>query len=382
MKETSLIYLDHAATTPLRPEAREAMAPFLDELYGNPSSVHAVGQAVRRALDAARDRVARCLDALPEEIIFTSGGTEAVNLALTGTFLAARPARDQIVTVATEHHAGLDTCRFLETLGAEVTLLPVDGCGRVDPEAVAAAITRRTCLVSVMAANNEIGTLAPVPEIARAARERGVPFHTDAVQWVGALPLSVREWGVDLLSLSAHKFGGPKGVGALYLRQGVPWTPLFYGGGQERARRAGTENVAGIVGMARALELAVAEIPSEAPRLAALRDRLIASLQAAIPGVTLNGDPVRRLPNNVNVAFAGVESELLLMSLDLEGICASAGSACAAGSLEPSHVIAAISADPERLRGSIRLSLGRSTTQAQIDTVVERLREIVARLRS
>jgi cysteine desulfurase len=376
-----VIYLDYAATTPLRPEAREAMAPFLESVYGNPSSIHAVGQAARQALDAARDGVARAIGARGEEILFTSSGTEADNLALTGVFLAARPEKDQIVTAATEHHAVLDTCEFLRGLGAEVTLLPVDGDGRVDAAAVAAAITPRTCLVSIMAANNEIGTLAPLAEIAQVTRAAGVPFHSDAVQWAGALPLDVESIGVDLLTLSAHKFYGPKGVGALYVRRGTHLTPIHHGGGQERGRRAGTENVAGIAGMARALELAVAEVPAEAPRLTALRDRLLAALRDALPDVILNGHPVDRLPNNLNVSFCGVDNELLLLNLDLEGVAASAGSACTAGSLEPSHVIAALGASPERLRGSIRLSLGRETTAEEIDAAAGRIVSIVRRLR-
>lgn len=376
-----MIYLDYAATTPLRAEARAAMAPFLETVYGNPSSIHAVGQAARRALDEARDRVAGAIGARGEEILFTSGGTEADNLALTGVFLAAYPARDHLITAATEHHAVLDTCEFLRGLGAEVTVLPVDGDGRVDPAAVAAAITPRTCLVSIMAANNEIGTLAPVAEISRVTREAGVPLHTDAVQSAGALPLDVEALGVEMLTLSAHKFYGPKAAGALYLRRGTRLTPLLHGGGQERGRRAGTENVAGIAGMARALELAVAEIPTEAPRLTGLRDLLLAALRSALPDVILNGHPSDRLPNNLNVAFPGVDNELLLLNLDLEGVAASAGSACTAGSLEPSHVIAALGASPERLRGSIRLSLGRETTEAEIDAVVERLVPIVRRLR-
>jgi cysteine desulfurase len=377
-----VIYLDHAATTPVRVEAVAAMAPFLGMTFGNPSSIHGIGQEARRALDDARDTVARAIGALGEEIVFTSGGTEAVNLALTGVFLASRDeGRNHIVTVATEHHAVLDTCDFLRTLGAEVTVLPVDGEGRVDPAAVAAAIRPATCLVSVMAANNEIGTLGPLAEVVEVARSGGVSLHTDAVQWIGALPFNLSAIGVDLLSLSAHKFGGPKGAGALFVRRGVRLTPWLHGGGQERGRRAGTENVAGIVGMARALELAVAEIPSEAPRLTRLRERLWEGVQATIPDVMLNGHPTQRLPNNLNVAFAGVDSELLLLNLDLAGIAASAGSACTAGSLEPSHVIEALGASPERLRGSIRFSLGRGTREGEIETVLERLGEIVERLR-
>jgi cysteine desulfurase len=376
-----MIYLDHAATTPLRPEAREAMEPFLGEVYGNPSSLHAAGQEARRALDDARDRVAAALGARAEEVVFTSGGTEADNLALIGRFLAERERRPHLVTVATEHHAVLDTCRFLEGLGAEVTLLPVDGDGLVDPDAVRRALTPRTAVVSVMYANNEIGTIAPLAEIGAIAREADVPLHTDAVQTVGALPLTMDALGVDLLSLSAHKFYGPKGVGALLVRRGTRLQPLQQGGGQERGRRAGTENLAGIVGMARALELAVAEREAEAPRQAALRDRLIEGIRAVVPEVVLNGHPTRRLPNNANVAFPGLEAEVLLLNLDLEGVAASAGSACTAGSLEPSYVLQAIGRARDLGRGSLRLTVGRGTTAEEIESVIDRLGGIVRRLR-
>jgi cysteine desulfurase len=376
-----MIYLDHAATTPLHPEARRAMEPFLGEVYGNPSSLHAAGQAARRALDDARDRVALALEARAEEIVFTSGGTEANNLALVGAFLAVREQRPHLLTVGTEHHAVLDTCRFLERLGAEVTVVPVDGEGLVDPEDVRRALTPRTGLVSVMHANNEIGTVAPLAEIAAITREAGVPLHTDAVQTVGALPVGLESLGVDLLSLSAHKFTGPKGVGALLVRRGTRLRSLHYGGGQERGRRAGTENVAGIIGMARALELALADREAEAVRQAALRDHLIERIRTLAPDVILNGHPTRRLPNNVNVAIPGIDAEALLLNLDLEGICASAGSACTAGSLEPSHVIRALGRPPALVNGSVRFSLGRCTTKAEIDTVAERLAQIVARLR-
>jgi cysteine desulfurase len=383
-----MIYLDNAATTPLHPEARRAMEPFLGEVYGNPSSLHAAGQEARRALDDARDRIATALGARAEEVIFTSGGTEADNLALTGLFLAQRQRRPHLVTVDTEHHAILDTCRFLESLGAEVTVLPVDGAGLVDPDDVRRALTPRTGLVSVMHANNEIGTIAPLSEIAAITREAGVPLHTDAVQTVGVLPAGLDALGVDLLSLSAHKFYGPKGVGALLVRRGqrsgaeLPGLkPLLYGGAQERGRRAGTENLAGIVGMARALELALAGREAEDRRQVALRDRLIEGVRAAVPDVVLNGHPSRRLPNNVNLAFPGLEAEVLLLNLDLEGIAASAGSACTAGSLEPSHVIRALGRSPELVRSSIRLTLGRETTEAEVDTVVDRIGEIVRRLR-
>lgn len=371
-----MIYLDYAATAPLRPEARAAMEPFLDGVFGNPSSIHAAGQAARRALDDARDRIARVLNARGEEIVFTSGGTEANNLALTGVFLAARAERPHLVTAVTEHHAVLDTCRFLESRGADVTYLPVDGCGRVDPDAVQAAIRPETCLVSIMAANNEIGTLVPIREIADMTRTAGVPFHTDAVQIAGSLPVDVDALGGDLLSLSAHKFGGPKGVGVLYVRRGTRLERILHGGGQERGRRAGTENVAGIVGMARALELATAEMAAEALRLTTLRDRLLVGLRSAVGDVILNGPQLDRLPNNLNVAFRGIESEVMLLNLDLEGVAASAGSACTAGSLEPSHVLTALGLPPEVVNSSIRFSLGRGTTAAEIDETVE----IVARI--
>jgi cysteine desulfurase len=376
-----MTYLDHAATTPLRPEAREAMEPFLGEVYGNPSSLHAAGQEARRALDDARDRVAAALGARAEEVVFTSGGTEADNLALIGRFLAERERRPHLVTVATEHHAVLDTCRFLEGLGAEVTLLPVDGDGLVDPDAVRRALTPRNSVVSVMYANTEIGTIAPLAEIGAITREAGAPLHTDAVQAVGALPLTMDALGVDLLSLSAHKFYGPKGVGTLLVRRGTRLQPLQQGGGQERGRRAGTENLAGIVGMARALELAVAEREAEAPRQVALRDRLIEGIRAVVPEVVLNGHPTRRLPNNANLAFPGLEAEVLLLNLDLEGVAASAGSACTAGSLEPSYVLQAIGRARDLGRGSLRLTVGRGTTADEIESVVDRLGGIVRRLR-
>lgn len=376
-----MIYLDYAATTPLRAEARQAMDPYLAGELGNPSSLHAAGQEARRTLDDARDRVAAALGARAEEVIFTSGGTEANNLALVGSFLAQRSRRPHLITAATEHHSILDTCGFLETLGGEITVLPVDRHGFVDPAAVGLAITPRTGLVSIMHANNEVGTVAPLAEIAALTRAAGVPLHTDAVQSVGALPVRMDALGVDLLSLSAHKFYGPPGIGALVARRGVPLRPLLHGGGQERGRRAGTENWIGAIGMARALELAVAEQEPGAVRLAALRDRLIAGVRATVPEVALNGHPTRRLPNNVNLSFAGVEAEMLLLNLDLAGIAASAGSACTAGSLQPSHVLAALGGTPEQLRGSIRMSLGRHTTAAEIDRVVEELRELVPRLR-
>lgn len=376
-----MIYLDHAATTPCRPEVVEAMAPFLAERFGNPSSIHRAGQEARRALDRARDGVAAALGTRAEEIVFTGSGTEADNLALLGSFLAAsRGGKKHLVTAATEHHAVLHTLDLLRDLGAEVTLLPVDEHGLVDPVELRNAIRLQTFLISVMWANNEIGTVAPMAEIAAVARECEVPLHTDAVQAVGSLLVNVNDPPVDLLTLSAHKFYGPKGAGALYVRRGTPLKPVLRGGSQERERRAGTENVAGIVGLATAFELAVAEMPRESPRQAALRDRLIRRVLAEAPGAVLNGHPVRRLPNNANFSFPGLEGEMLLLNLDLEGVAASSGSACTAGAIEPSHVLKALGVPYDRTVSAVRLTLGRHTTEAEIDSAAATLTRIVYRL--
>jgi cysteine desulfurase len=376
-----MIYLDHAATTPCRPEVADAMRPYFTDTFGNPSSVHEVGQNARQALDAARDQVARLIGARAEEIIFTGGGTEADNLAIVGSFLQWRETRNHVITAATEHHAVLHTAEWLREWGADVTVLPVDGEGRVTPDDVRQAIRPETCLVSIMAANNEIGTLAPVAEIGAVCREAGVLFHSDAVQWAGSLPLDVREMNVDFLALTAHKFYGPKGIGVLYARRGVKFKPLIHGGGQERGRRAGTENVAGAVGLATALQLAVDELREATPRITALRDRLIDSLLNRIPNSSLNGPRRDRLPNNVNVSIPGAESDMLVLNLDLEGIACSSGSACTAGAIEPSHVIKALGLPREKLLCALRLSLGRSTTEAEIDTTVDALERILKRIR-
>jgi cysteine desulfurase len=337
------IYLDHAATTPCRPEAVAAMQPFLTEVFGNPSSVHNFGQPARAALDGARDSVARVLGVRAEEVAFTGGGTEADNLVLTGAYLHHRDRRRHLITAATEHHAVLHTAEFLrDELGAELTVLPVDGEGRVSPEDVRAAIRPDTFLVSVMAANNEIGTLAPMAEIGAVCREAGVLFHTDAVQCAGAIPIDVGLWNVDFLVITAHKFYGPKGTGALYVRRGARLKPLLHGGGQERGRRPGIENVAGAVGLATALQLAVAELPEASPRIAGLRDRLIDGVLAAIPGAVVNGPRRDRLPNNAHLSFPGVESDLLVLNMDLEGVACSSGSACTAGAVQASHVVRAL----------------------------------------
>jgi cysteine desulfurase len=376
------IYLDHAATTPVDPRVAAAMTAVYAESPGNPSSIHAEGRRARALADEARERVARAIGAEASEIVFTSGGTEADNLALRGTLRAMRAKGDHLVITAIEHHAVIDTARELEAEGARVSVVPVDGQGLVDPEDVRRAIGERTVLVSVMHANNEIGTIEPIAEIGAICRERGVPFHTDAVQTVGALDVDVRRLPVDLLSLNAHKFYGPKGTGALYVRAGTPFHAVQTGGGQERARRAGTENVAGLVGMGLALELAVAERATESPRGAALRDRLAAGIRERIPDVVFNGHPVRRLPNNVSICVRAVQGESLVVALDLAGIAVSSGAACTTGSLEPSHVLLAIGLTREVAQGSLRLTLGRSCTADEVDRVLEELVRVVSRLRA
>ena len=375
------IYLDHAATTAARPEVVDGMVPLLSGGF-NPSSLHAEGRAARAALDDARAGVARILGAAPREIVFTGGGSEADVLAILGAARAAASRGRHVVTTAIEHHAVLHAVDVLERDGWEITRLPVDARGLVDPGAFAAALSPRTTLASVIDANNEIGVVQPIAELAALARARGIVFHTDAVQAAGWLPLDVHALGVDLLSLSAHKVYGPKGVGALYVRAGTPLAPLVVGGGQEHGLRAGTENVAGIAGFARALALAEAERPEAVRRVGALRDALEAGIVAAIPEVIVNGAGAPRLPNILSVAFAGVPGDALLIRLDLEGIAASAGSACAAGSLEPSHVAAALGLDARHRLGVIRFSLGRTTTQVEIDEVVRRLPGLLAGVRA
>ncbi|MCS7207334.1 MAG: cysteine desulfurase NifS [Dehalococcoidia bacterium] len=388
MERGSLIYLDHAATTPVRPEVLEAMLPYFTQRFGNPSSIHSLGQEARKALEDARERVAQVLGCRPTEVVFTSGGTESDNAAIKGVALALRQTGDTIVTSAVEHHAVLHTCHQLEQLGFRTTLVPVDRYGMVDPDAVGRAITERTILVSIMYANNEVGTVMPIADIARVVRERSkalgrpIPFHSDAVQAAGFLDITVHALGVDLLSLSAHKFHGPKGVGVLYVRRNTPFEPLLMGGGQERERRSGTENVPGIVGLATALALAEEERPTVVPRLVRLRDQFIAGVRERVPGAILNGHPTQRLPNNAHFCFPGVEGEPILLGLDMEGICASSGSACSTGSLEPSHVLTAMGVPPDIARSSVRFTLGRDTTQAEIERVLEVLPALVQRLRA
>ena len=377
------VYLDHAATTPVDPEVAELMAQVLREVPGNPSSIYAEGRRARALVDRARDEVAQAIGAEPAEIVFTSGGTEADNFALRGVLKAREGERDGIVTTAIEHHAVLDTAHDLERHGqARVTVLPVDRDGRVSLDAVRDAIDDRTAIVSVMHGNNEIGTLQPVSEIGTLCRARGVTFHSDAVQTVGALAIDVRAMPIDLLSVNAHKFYGPKGVGALYVRRGTRIATVQTGGGQEQGRRTGTENVAGVVGLGAAMRIATGKRAVESARLIALRDRLIAGVRSRIPDATLNGHPTDRLPNNASFCFNGTQGEALIVSLDLAGFSASSGSACTSGSTEPSHVLLAIGLERDLAQGSLRLTLGRATTDADVDALLDALPPIVARLRA
>jgi cysteine desulfurase len=380
MERRRSVYMDHAATTPVRPEVARAMLPYFSERFGNPSSLYSLAREAKEAVEEARGRVAAAIGATPEEVFFTSGGTEADNWAIKG--VALRGKGDHIVTSSIEHHAVLHTCESLEKQGYRVTYLPVDEFGRVDPVAVEEAITDATVLVSVMAANNEIGTIQPIRAIAEVAHDHKIPFHTDAVQAIGAFPVDVDEMGADLLALSAHKFGGPKGTGALYVRKRTRIGTFIDGGAQEWGKRAGTENVPGIVGLGRAIELAVAGMPRNAPRLAAMRDRLIRGILDAIPDTRVNGHPTERLANNVNVAFRYVEGESILLMLDALGIAASTGSACTSASLEPSHVLTSCGLAPEHAHGSLRLTLGYANTEEDVDYVLEVLPGIIERLRA
>jgi len=376
------IYLDYAATTPVRPEVVEAMLPYYTDFWGNPSSIYACGQEARKGLEEARGKIAALIGAREEEIVFTSGGTEADNNAIEGVCFANENKGNHIITTSIEHHAVLMTCRFMEKRGFKVTFLPVDKYGLVDPDIVKKAITPKTVLISIMHANNEIGTIQPITEISKIAREAGIYFHTDAVQTVGHIPVKVNDLGVDLLALSAHKFYGPKGVGVLYIRKGTKLVPFVHGGEQERGRRGSTENVAGAVGLGRAAELAGEELDSEMKRLTSLRNKLIDGVLTRVPGSYLNGHPSIRLPNNTNFSFDYVEGESILLNLDHDGICVSTGSACTSSSAEPSHVLLACGLPPLMAHSSIRMSMGKWTEEADIDTVFEVLPPIVEKLRS
>lgn len=376
------VYMDNAATTRVKDEVLESMLPFFQEVYGNPSSVHGFGREARKAVENARRQVASAIGAETSEIYFTSGGTEADNWLLKGLALANRKKGTHIITSAIEHHAALHTCEWLQGQGFTVTYLPVDEDGVVTPEALSAAITDETILVSIMFANNEIGTIQPIAELSGIAHAHGALFHSDAVQAVGSVPVHVAEMGIDALSLSAHKFHGPKGVGAAYIKKGVRVEAQQIGGAQERSRRGGTENTAGIVGLGKAIELARAGMDEHIERVSALRDRLIEGILARIPEVRLNGHRTKRLPGNVNVSIRYIEGEALLLSLDLEGIAGSSGSACTSGSLDPSHVLLAIGLPHEIAHGSLRLSLGDFNTDADVDYVLEKLPQIAEKLRN
>ncbi len=376
------VYLDNAATTALSPRVLEAMLPYFTQYYGNPSSVHAFGREAKQGLDKARDQVAKALHCEPSEVIFTGCGTESDNTVLLGVAQRYGDKGKHIITTNVEHHAILHTCEYLEKQGYSVTYLPVDQDGLVTAEQVAAAIRPDTILVSIMFANNEVGTIMPIQEIGAVCKEKGVLFHTDAVQAVGHIPVDVQAMHIDMLSLSAHKFHGPKGVGALYCRKGIRLPSYIMGGAQERGRRAGTENVAGIVGLGAAIQLATEQLEENRAKMTALRDRLMTGIQARISEVKLNGHPTNRLPNNVNFSFKYIEGESILLMLDMNGIAASSGSACTSGSLDPSHVLLALGLPHEIAHGSVRLTLGDETTAEDIDYTIDVLEKTVARLRA
>ena len=375
------IYLDYAATSPVLPEVLDAMLPFFMSCFGNPSGIHENGRETRKAVEQARREVAETLGAESREIVFTSGGSESDNLAIEGTAFALREKGNHIITSQIEHHAVLNTCRWLEKQGFRVTYLPVDASGLVDPDSVRDAIGNDTVLVSIMTANNEIGTVEPVSEIGEICREKGVLFHTDAVQAIGMMNIHAAKINADLISLSAHKFHGPKGTGALYIRKGTKLESLIHGGAQERGLRAGTENVPGIVGMGKAITVAAKEREENQQRIRELRDQMIRIVLERIPGSQLNGHPEKRLANNCHFSFAGIESEALLLRLDLAGISVSGGSACTSGSMEPSHVLQAIGLKDEMLKSGIRMTMGRETTREEIEKTAEKMSEIIADLR-
>ena len=382
-----IVYLDHAGTTPLDPAVLDSMAPYLTHVYGNPSSIHTIGQQAKKALDESREKISSILNCRPNEIVFTSGGTESDNAALKGVSEALYNTGTNIITTTIEHHAVLNTCQHLEDAGLTVSYLPVNKFGQITADQVLKAVTNQTFLISIMLANNEIGSIQPISEIVRAVKtirddhSGHIVFHTDAVQAPGYTNLNVKDLGVDLLSLSSHKFYGPKGVGVLYIKRGTPWLPQQLGGSQERERRSGTENVAGIVGMATALELADRDREKISSHCLELRMLLTEGILETIPGSALNGHPNDRLPNNANFSFTGVEGEPLLVALDLAGICASSGSACSSGSLEPSHVLLALGQSADQARGSLRFTLGKTNTKKDIKAVLDILPGIVERLR-
>ena len=383
MREKRFVYMDHAATTSIKPDVAESMIPFLKEYFGNPSSLYSIGREGKEAIETAREQLAKALGAKPDEIYFTSGGTESDNWAIKGTAFSRQKKGKHIITTSIEHHAVLYPCEYLEGQGFDVTYLPVDRYGLVDPAEVEAALKEDTILISVMYANNEIGTIEPIQEIGKVAKEHDVLFHTDAMQVIGAVQLDMKQKhkDVDMLSLSSHKFYGPKGIGALFLKEGTQIDNFMHGGGQERGKRAGTENVAGIVGMGKAIELATANIEEHNEIIIKMRDRLLSGV-LEIPNCRLNGHPEKRLPGNLNFSFEFVEGESLLLMLDQMGICSSTGSACSSGSLETSHVLRAIGLPPEIAQGSLRLTLGDANSEEDIDYVLGVLPETVGKLRN
>jgi len=379
--DEKFIYFDHAATTPLKKEVLDEMMPYLTEQYGNPSTIYSIGREAKKALETARERVAKALNADISEIYFTSGGTESDNWAIKGAAFANQKKGKHIITSAIEHHAVLHVCKYLEGLGFEVSYVPVEKNGIISPQKVKEAIREDTVLISIMMANNEIGTIQPIEEITKIAHEKGIIVHTDAVQAVGHIPVDVKKLGVDLLSLSAHKFYGPKGVGALYIKKGTKIHPYLHGGAQEKNRRAGTENVASIVGLGKAIELATSNLEEHSKKLIKLRDKIIDGVLQNIEYVHLNGDRTRRLPNNINFSFEFIEGESLLLLLDMNGIAASSGSACTSGSLDPSHVLLAIGLQHEIAHGSLRITLGDDNTEEDVEVLLKVLPQIVDRLR-
>ncbi len=377
----NIIYFDNAATTPIRPDVYEAMKPYIENFYGNASSVYKIARESKKAIDKAREQVAKALNADPAEIFFTGCGSESDNWVLKGVAAALKDKGNHIITTCIEHHAILHTCEYLEENGYEVTYLPVDEYGRVSAEDVEKAIRPETILVSIMFANNEIGTIEPIKEIGTLCREKGIYFHTDAVQAVGHVKIDVKDMNIDFLSLSGHKLGAPKGIGALYIRKGMKIKNLIHGGQQEKGRRAGTENVIGIVALGKAIEDAVEEMDETTARLKYLRDKIIKGILENIDYARLNGHPEERLPGNVNISFEFIEGESMLLLLDANGICASSGSACTSGSLDPSHVLLAIGLPHEKAHGSLRISLGYQNTEEEVDKLLEVLPPIVQRLR-
>lgn len=375
------IYFDHSATTPVHPDVAEEMLRYLTGKFGNPSSLHSFGREAKKAMEEAREKVAEHIGAKNEEVVFTSGGTEADHLAIKGAVYANRKKGNHIITSAVEHHAVLDTCKSLEKEGYEVTVLPVDGYGMVSPQEVAKAIKDNTIFITIMHANNEVGTIQPISEIGGIARERNILFHTDAVQSLGKIPVDVNDLKVDLLTVSGHKIYAPKGVGALYIRQGVNWRPYNYGGGQERKHRPGTENVPGIVAMGKAVELAASDMEKENARLTILRDKLIKGVTENISDVRLAGHPTTRLPNNANFVFEFIDGGAMLLNLDMHGVAASSGSACTAGTVSASHVLLAMGIPHQIAYGSLRLTLGRSNTDEDVERFLELMPQIIERLR-